>query len=247
MGSYEISILLISVLIIMGISTIARVIHHIYFEKHFKLTFADAPIWSLFYFGLWTIIVTILFPQHMVYLFGSISFLGYISLIFLLLGVFPFIYHTLRKRIGSPKWLALLFPGQGMLTLEERYIVAKIGDVIFQQSIAGVLIITLASAGVIYPHIVIIFVLLFALAHLYIFRTAGFFWGMHYTAYATLSGFAFPFLILFIPAGIAYTIILHMLFYVLSAAFFAKMPLPSNDSVCHECIGLSPGKAARHI
>ncbi|HET8581302.1 MAG TPA: hypothetical protein VFL98_02440 [Candidatus Paceibacterota bacterium] len=228
------------VLALAAISCIARVIHYRYFEVYFKLTFADAPVWSLLYFGAWTGVVWLAFPGEMSALFGTISITGYVLLTFCLLGVFPFMYHVMRKRFGSPKWLAELFPGQGMLTLEERYIVAKIGDVIFQQSIAGGIVLFLAQAGASYPAIVLTFIVLFAIAHLYIFRTAGFFWGMHYTMYAALAGFAFPFLILFVAGGIGYAIILHMLFYVLSAAYFAKMPHPKNRQVLHDLHGMAP-------
>jgi hypothetical protein len=42
-----------------------------------------------------------------------------------------------------------------------------------------------------------------------------------------------------VPAGIAYVLILHMLFYVISAAFFAKLPRPSKH-VYHDLIGAAP-------
>ena len=222
------------------ISSAARLIHHIYFEEYFKLTFTDAPVWSLFYFGGWTALVFFIFYPQLLVLFGQVSFLGYLLLTFLLLGLFPYLYRVMQSKIGSPKWLAELFPEQGMLSLEERYIVAKVGDVIFQQSITGALIVLLAVDGLSYPQIVFVFVALFALAHLFLFRTAGFFWGMHYTMYAALAGFAFPFLILFVHGGIAYAIILHMLFYVLSAAYFAKMPHPKSKAIFHDKLGLAP-------
>lgn len=221
------------------ISIAARSIHLIFFERYFKLTFEDAPVWSLFYFGGWTAVIALLFTDELKDLFGAISFSGYLILTLCLMVVFPFVYKILHESVGSPKWLAEIFPGQGMLSLEERYIVAKIGDVVFQQSAAGALIVALSAHGVSYPNIVFIFVALFAVAHLYIFRTAGFFWGLHYTAYATLGGFAFPFLILFVPGGIGYAILLHMLFYVLSAAFFAKMPHAKNATISRELVGVA--------
>jgi hypothetical protein len=215
-------------LILMGISSLVRYVHHVYFEKYFKLTFEDAPIWSLFYFGFGTALVAVLFPNEMKTLYGPINLTGYVLIAFLLLGVFPAFYEVMRQKVGKPAWLANLFPGQGMLSLEERYIVAKIGDVIFQQCIAGAIVLVLAAQGISYEKIVVIFIVLFTIAHLYIFKTAGFVWGMHYSAYAMLGGFAFPFLIYHIEGGIAYAIILHMLFYVLSAAFFAKLPYPNK-------------------
>ena len=220
--------LAIPIAILVLISSVARYIHLVFFERYFKLTFEGAPFWNLFYFSLWTGVIVLLFPIEITELVSQISFIGFLLLFVLLLVVFPAMYHIFRLQIGNPVWLAELFPGQGMLTLEERYIFAKIGDVVFQQSVAGAMLLTLLAQGLEYPVIVGIFLVLFTFAHLYLFRTSGFVWGMHYTAYAMLGGFAFPFLIIFVPGGIGYSIVLHMLFYVLSAIFFAKLPYPSK-------------------
>ncbi|MFA6503018.1 MAG: hypothetical protein WCT45_02040 [Candidatus Paceibacterota bacterium] len=214
---------------LMLIATAARAVHFELFEKYFKLTFADAPVWSLFYFSAWIALVVLLFPLQVQALFAGVSLLGYLALTFMLLVVFPVLYHAMRTRNGTPEWLAALYPNEGMLTLGERYILAKVADVVFQQLVAGALLLTLSVAGVSYPAIVGIFVGLFATAHLYIFRTGGLLWGLYYTTYAALSGFAFPFLILFVQGGIIYAILIHMLFYVLSGIFFAKLPRPSVD------------------
>ncbi len=178
----------------------------------------------------------LLFPEQTRALFAHATPAHYLLLTFVMLVVFPGIYHTTRKQNGAPEWLLAFSPEQGMLTLGERYIIAKIGDVVFQQLIAGVMILLLAGAGVSYPAIVGTFVGLFAAAHLYLFRTSGVFWGIYYTTYAALGGFAFTFLITFVPAGIIYTIALHMLFYVLSGILFAKLPRPSK-AVHHEFFG----------
>jgi len=232
----EMASLLIPIGGLVLISAVARTIHFELFEKYFKLTFADAPVWSLFYFGAWTALVALLFPVQTQELFVDVSILGYLALAFILLVVFPMLYRALRERDGSPEWLIALYPGEGMLTLGERYILAKIADVAFQQLISGVLILTLFTAGVSYPTIVGVFIGLFAAAHLYIFRTDGLLWGLHYTTYAALAGFAFPFLILFVPGGIMYAMLIHMLFYVISGIFFAKLPRPSA-TIAHEFNG----------
>lgn len=207
---------------------VAYAIHIHLFERRLGLTFSDAPWRSLLYFIAWSLIVIFLFPAQTGTLFAQATPTHYLFLAFMLLAVFPELYHATRMRDGSPDWLLTLSPGEGMLTLGERYIIAKIGDVVFQQLAASVVILTLAQSGIPYPAIVGISVALFTLAHLYIFRAAGAFWGLYYTTYAALSGFAFTFLILFIPAGIIYSILIHMLFYVLSGIIFAKLPRPDR-------------------
>lgn len=218
--------IILPIVLLVLISSAARYLHLQLFERYFKLSFENAPVWSLFYFSFWIAVVILFFPYEIHLLFSPITFLGYLTLFVLLLVFFPWVYRSIKASVGSPEWLTKLYPGQGMLTLEERYIFAKIGDVIFQQCIAGALLLVLYMGGFDYQYITAIFVILFTLAHIYIFATAGFMWGMHFTAYAVLGGFAFPYFIVFVPAGIAYSLVLHMLFYVLSAVFFAKLPYP---------------------
>ena len=229
----------LTIVLLAVISTTARLIHVSLFEKHFKITFADAPVRSLFYFGTWSFVVWFLYPGQIRILFAHVTIVDYIAMALMMLVFFPWLYHATRKKDGNPQWLLSFFPGQGMLTLGERYILAKIADVIFQQLIAGVMILTLVGAGVQYPVIVIVFVTLFALAHVYLFKTSGMFWGIYYTTYAALGAFAFTFFIIFIPNGITYAILFHMLFYVLSGVLFAKLPRPSRE-VYHDLSGMVP-------
>ncbi len=227
------------IVVLAVISTAVRLIHVSLFEKHFKLTFEHAPVRSLFYFTAWAFLVVYLFPAQVHELFMHVTLIDYLFLAFVMLVIFPGLYHVTRKQSGNPEWLAAFYPGQGMLTLGERYILAKIGDVVFQQLIAGAMILTLAAGGVSYPEIVITFVALFAAAHAYLFRSSGTFWGIYYTTYAALGGFAFTFFIIFVPNGIVYSILLHMLFYVLSGVLFAKLPRPSR-AVYHDLSGVEP-------
>lgn len=222
--------LIIPIATLVLISSTARFIHFKLFEKHFHITFAGAPVRTLMYFSLWSVFVILLFPNQVQELFKDVTATYYMLLAFVMLVVFPEIYHSTRKKNGSPQWLLAFSPAQGMLTLGERYILAKIADVVFQQLVAGVMILILYNAGVSYPAIVGIFIALFAAAHVYIFHTSGMFWGLYYITYATLGGFAFTFLILFMPAGIVYSILIHMLFYVISGVLFAKLPRPNRKT-----------------
>ncbi|MDE1965898.1 MAG: hypothetical protein KGI41_01480 [Patescibacteria group bacterium] len=217
----------------------ARSIHLELVTRYFKLTYADSPVWTFFYFCAWALAVALLFPADIARLFAHVGALGYLALTFLFVVVFPLVFRFLRVRAGTPAWLAEQFPDEPILSPEEGFILAKVADVVFQDFVAGALIFTLFAAGFSYPAIVGIFIILFAAAHLYIFITSGFFWGLYYTTYAALGGFAIPFLVLFVGNGIVYVLILHMLFYVLSAAFFAKLPQP-NAAVSRHLAGASP-------
>ncbi|XKT75160.1 MAG: hypothetical protein ACJKSS_03315 [Patescibacteria group bacterium UBA2103] len=219
--------------IVLALATIVRVGYVLLFKQMFKLTFVAAPARALLYFGAWSVIFLILFQKEVSLLFSEVKLVGWLALIFCFFVLFPAVFSYLRGTIGSPGWLVALFPGQTMLSLEERYIVAKAGDVFSQQLVAGILVHQLAIAGVNYPAIVLIFVAIFALSHIYLFFTSGLMWGLHYSTIALAGGFAIPFLILYVSGGIIYALIFHMLFYVFSAVFFAKIPRP-NTNVCRD-------------
>ncbi len=239
----SLTLALVPILVVLAIVVVARMIHRSLFTKYFKLTYTDAPTWTFLFFSAWAGVLAALFPYDIALLFGGVSMLGYMALLFLFVVAFPTVYRLLQMEDGVPEWLRHATPDEPILSLEGRFILAKTADVVFQQFAAGIVILTLSGAGLSYPTVVGVFVALFALAHLYIFATSGFFWGLYYTTFAALGGFAIPFFILFVPGGIAYALTLHMLFYVLSAAFFAKLPRPSKE-VCRDLTGHEPVGAA---
>ena len=199
------------------------------FERYFKLTLVDAPVYSLLFFAGWSVIFSILFSEQIVELFQAVSLIGYLVMMFLFLVVFPAVFRYLRALHGKKTpWLAKLYPGEGMLSLEERYIMAKVGDVFIQQLIAGITVLLLIKLGFSYPWTVGLFVGIFGLAHLYLLRTSGVLWGLYYTFFGIMGAFAIPFFIVFIEGGIWYTFIFHMFLYVLFAIFFAYFPEPSR-------------------
>jgi hypothetical protein len=218
------------IIIVVGLVAVARTLHWELFTKYLHITYENAPVWTFIFFSAITLIMAAALPGYTAQLFGQVTFIGYLTLAFLFTVVFPSIYHWLAQGGGAPKWFIALSPDEPILTLGERFILAKVADVAMQQLAAGVIILTLAHDGFSYPIIVLISIVVFALAHVYIFTTSGFFWGLYYTSYAALAGFAVPFLILFVPGGIAYALVLHMLFYVMSAAFFAKFPRPQKHT-----------------
>jgi len=226
----------LQILGVVVLATAARVFHWQLFTKKLKITYVNAPVWTFFYFSAFAIVIALVFPGHIARLFAGVNFSGFLLLTFLFVVVFPFVYHILRKQGGVPAWLIKDTPDEPILSLGERFILAKVADVVMQEFTAGIIILTLSDAGVSYPWIVFASVVIFGLAHAYIFQTSGAFWGMYYTSYAMLAGFAIPFLILFVPGGIAYALVLHMLFYVLSGAFFAKFPRPGS-AAHHDVLG----------
>lgn len=222
--------------LLVALAVVERFWYVRYLQSRWQITFLDAPARSLLYFSAWSLAFIFLFPKESSTLFEGANIVGYFFMLFALFVAFPSIFRALRDQVGAPAWLTKEFPTQGLLTLEERYIVAKVGDVISQQLVAGIMIVMLVAAGVSYPAIVFSFVALFALSHLYLFQSSGFVWGMYYTVLAMGGAFAIPFFILFVPQGIFYSTLLHMLFYVMAGVFFAKLPRPTA-AICRDIVG----------
>jgi len=226
---------IVPVIVIVAIVTAARTVQWVLLTKRLKVGYSNAPVWTLFYFGTVAAVLGLAFPALLAELFAGVTPLGYLILLFLFVVVFPSFYLALRFTVGAPKWLIEIMPDEPILSLGERFILAKVADVAMQEFAAGMIILLLSAGGVSYPAIVLACILLFGGAHLYIFLTSGFFWGLYYTTYGALAGFAIPFLVLFVPGGIAYALVLHMLFYVLSAALFAKFPKP-HPRTAHDLV-----------
>ncbi len=230
-------ILWIRVAIVVLVSIAIRYTYVAFLQARLHVTFADAPARSLLYFSSASLLLIFLFPQETALLFDEVTGVGYLVLLFCLLVLFPTVYRWLRKKIGAPTWLYETFPTQSMLTLEESYIVSKVGDVFSQQIAGGIFILLLHAGGVPYEQIVFAFIGLFLASHVYLFFTSGFIWGLYYSGLSLGGAFAIPFFILFVPGGIAYALLLHMMFYVLAGAFFAKLPRPTKE-VCYDVLGV---------
>lgn len=230
---------MIPVVMLLVLAALQRTSFVALFEHLFKLSFKDAPVRSFLFFAAWSLLYIFLFPEEIAQLFSGVHFTGYLALLFVVIVVYPFIFRLLHDRVGVPSWLSAIYPSQTMLSLESQYILAKVGDVVSQQLIGGIFLYLLLDMGVGYEQIVLLFVLLFALSHLYLFATSGFIWGLHYTVYSAAAGFAIPFLVLYIDGGILYAIAAHLFFYVVSAAFFAAFPRPSK-AVCMDIVHAHP-------
>jgi hypothetical protein len=235
-----------SIVVLLVLAILQRTMYVMLFQTVFKLSFKDAPVRAFLFFTAWSALYILLFQEYVERIFTDVSAIGYITLIFVVIVLFPLMFKLLRTKLGAPVWLSKTFPTQAFLSLEEQYIVSKVGDVASQQLIGGILVFLLSDLGYSYTTIVLIFVVIFALSHVYLFFSSGFIWGLHYTMFATAGGFAMPFLFLFVSGGVLYSFVAHMLFYVLSAAFFAKLPRP-DVNVCRDIMHETPPWTEKHV
>lgn len=206
--------------LLLAIAGINRMAFIYLVNRRFHLSFSRNPMVILLYFILMTGIVSAIFFPYAATLYGNAPAGAVILLAFVLLVINPWIYRRLREAHKVPTWLAEQNPDQQFLRIDEQYLFSKTGDIVFQQTVIGIVLLTLAEAGVPLSELVLIFAGVFALGHVHMFFSATPLWGTYFTLFAAGAGFALPFIVLTVPGGVYYAIALHMFWYVASGAFF---------------------------
>lgn len=204
-----------------------RLVYIYVFDKRFDLSFSENPALTFVYFVGMGVIVALLFPAYALQLFFPHSILSVVVCLSVLFVLNPWIYSRLQQMNKEPDRLARANPDQQFLLIEDTYLLSKTGDVIFQQIVAGILILFLAKAGMSFEMLVPVFAGIFFLSHLHMFVSTRPIWAAYFTVFATLGAFVLPFLILNVEGGVYYGIAIHTLWYVGSGAFFGFL---ENDT-----------------
>jgi len=192
-------------------------------NRRLHLTFVKNPILTFLYFIGMALIIIVLFPRYAGLLYAPGSILTVIFFLFMLVVVNPWLYRLLKKSKNLPAKLAKANPEQQFLLIDERYLISKTGDVVFQQTAMGVLLWILVEMGVAFETLVPTFAIIFAALHLHLFFSAKKVWATYFTVSAGAAGFMFPFLILAVPGGVYFATTIHMLWYVGSGALFGMV------------------------
>ncbi len=192
-------------------------------NRRLHLTFVKNPALTFLYFVAMTLLIALLFYPYSAELFHPGSVLTVVFFLFVLFVLNPWAYRTLVEKGMVAKRLAALYPDQAFLALDERYLLSKTGDVVFQQTALGILALMLIALGVPFTTLVPLFALAFAIMHLHLFLSMRPLWAAYFTVCAAASGFVLPYLILLVPGGIYFAIVLHLMWYVGSGALFGSI------------------------
>lgn len=179
---------------------------------------AGRSILAGFYFSLWAAISAYLFRDLLMevrILRLHVIFLG------LFLAVLVVFYSFIPSQVLNEMWV-FQHGYDNLHIIDPRgwYVFRKSAEIAFQQ--------VLIASGVIILHryfhslwvVSLICITVFGLAHLSQFVGHTTTWIIVSGLAAAVSSVAFPYLILRIPGGIAYTFLFHWLFYVSMSAFF---------------------------
>ncbi len=129
-------------------------------------------------------------------------------------------YKFIRLKFKRPKKLINDYRGVFFLKLDDKYLVSKSFEIFFQQVLIVLLVALLQDHGFSLFRIMIVFALLFGIAHAYLIHSKGRLFGSFFIVSSVLSAVIFPFLIIRVPWGFVYSYFVHWLFYIFAAFLF---------------------------
>lgn len=217
----------VEVVLLFGILLINRLTFIYVVNRKLHLSFTKNPALTFLYFVFMGLAVAVLFWDYTKELFFVSSVLSIFVCLVVLTVLNPWIYGRLQLFDKEPDRLAKANPDQQFLLIDDKYLLSKTGDVLFQQLVAGILILLMARSGIPFDTLVPIFAGVFFLSHLHMFLSTRVIWALYFSIFATLGGFVLPFLILNVEGGVYYAVAIHTLWYVGSGAFFGFL---ENDT-----------------
>ena len=209
-----------SLLTLAAISILGWAFFMYFLKPVLGFSFVRTPLRTLCYFLLLTLLVAWLYLPVAGALYASLTLPSVLFFAAVQLGLNPWLYRFAHEehRIHVPSTPA--HPDLELLNIDGRFLLAKLGDVLFQQTVAGVLILSLATFGMPLPLLSLIFAVLFLVAHLGLLFRLPYRWSAYFVSSAFAGGCFLPYLMLSVPGGFYYAVGFHMLWYTATGAFY---------------------------
>lgn len=220
--------LTLQVVVLLALVLINRLGFVYVIDRRLHLSFVKNPVLTFAYFMVMTLVIVGIFYPYAAIAFNPGTSLTVVFFLFVLFVLNPWAYQHMKDAGLVAKRLSKLYPGQSFLAIDERYLLSKTGDVMFQQTALAMLALMLTALGVPFTTLVPVFAVVFAVLHLHLYLSMPFVWATYFTICATVAGFVLPYLLLLVPGGVYYAIILHLLWYVGSGALFGSIEKASR-------------------
>lgn len=168
-----------------------------------------------------------LFWPYVTRVLGDFSPTPLVALAVFMLGQ-AVLYVYLPRYLSEPKEYFQRYPDREYLKIDWRRLISKSADILAQQVFVVLLVLSLKDSGFSFWEIILAFGVLFALVHVPLFLREYPAWpaGLFAGAVAAFS-VIFPPLILFVPYGFVYNIILHWIFYTVTGSVFWLLYRPT--------------------
>jgi hypothetical protein len=128
------------------------------------------------------------------------------------------VYASFPLFFSPPRALILQNPDMFFLNFSLRYLVSKLFDITFQQTLVLLLVVYLAGAGLSLRRVCLVCSVLFGGPHLYLLGRNGVVVGGYFLTFSLLAGLVFPYAIMRFRRGPAYTFSLHLFFYIFTGS-----------------------------
>ena len=175
------------------------------------------PVTSLYFLTL-TLVIAFLLRATLTRLTAQFTPTPFIVLALVYLVTIA-IYRVGRTRLTRPDQLIARNPYELFLTLDYRYLFSKSFELLFQQIMIVLLILTIHDLTPVMIHVIVIYGVIFPLAHLPIYPFIGTnekAFRVFYLIASVTSAILFPLLIMRVDYGFVYTFAIHLSFYTLA-------------------------------
>lgn len=143
---------------------------------------------------------------------------GFLLVPGLVCGLGVAVYAGFPLLFSPPSALIRQNPDMFFLHFSLRYLVSKLFDITFQQTLVLLLVASLARAGLSLRSVCLLCAVLFGGPHLYLLGRNGIVIGGYFLAFSLLAGLVFPYAIMRFRRGLAYTFSLHLFFYIFTGS-----------------------------
>lgn len=175
-----------------------------------RMSYTDNPIRTSLYFFFSSLALILVYPNiaklFQPTLLSALFFISVVALTFFLYKVLKSLFRGPKIDIGSDRAYWKL--------LDQKYILAKLFEIGFQQTFLGAVYIILIDTFTLKVETAIFIILSFILAHVPLIFLQGKKIGMTYLKWSLLGAPLFAFIII-VTNSLWYSISVHMLFYTL--------------------------------
>jgi len=164
------------------------------------------------YFAASSVIVIVLYRKHFHPFLSKFTWVPFIVLA-LVFAVTIGLFMTAHTYLERPNSLLEKYPTEDAVRLNYSCLVPLTFEIVFQQSLIILLVGYFVELGIPIKKSVLIFLVIFGLAHIPGFFTQGFLFGSFYFVASLLSAIIFPILIERVNYGLVYSFCVHFIFY----------------------------------
>ncbi len=186
-------------------------------KPFFRFSFVQKPFAVFSYFVLLTVGISYLFFPTPLLLYKDPPLFPIATLV-VVLGFCSQLYVRAKAKLASTEQ-RFAHRDLELLCLDQRFLFSKSADVFFQQTVAGILILTLSTSFSLLI-LSLLFSVLFAVAHMGLLFRIPHDWFVYFLLCALVGGALMPYFILYVAGGIYYTIAFHVLWYAITGVFF---------------------------